>query len=277
VDAFEAALHGRIPDLLEGIFARAGLVSDIELVEEFPSRYDVAVTRQHRWARGDWQLLPWIFGRAQNFNGGQDRTAIPLIGRWKMVDNLRRTLSAPATFFALITGFTLPFACAGLWTGFVLATIAIPALLRVVTGIVPRRLRISQRRHWHAVGADFALALSQIVLLVTLLAHQAWLMTDAITRTLYRLLVSRRRLLEWVAAAQAKFRGPLELRGFYQRMASGVALAVVAAVIVAYATHRSFPILAPFLVLWMLSPVVALWASLPSRIKGDNPASDADT
>ena len=284
VNAFEAALDGRIPesallshDLLEGIFARAGLVSDIEVVEEFPSRYDVAAARQHRWARGDWQLLPWIFGSGGNSNGGQGRTPIPLIGRWKMLDNLRRTLSAPATFLSLLAGWLLPFAAAQAWTGFVVATIAIPALLPVIGGIVPRRLGISQRRHWHAVGADFTLALSQIALLFTLLAHQAWLMTDAIARTLYRLLVSRRRLLEWVAAAQAKFSGRLELRGFYQWMAGGVALAVVAAVIVAYAAHGSFLIVAPFVMLWMLSPAVALWASLPPQMKGDNPVSDTDT
>ena len=118
VDAFEAALDGRLPesailshDLLEGIFARAGLVSDIEVVEEFPSRYDAAAARQHRWARGDWQLLPWIFGRGRDSSGDRRRTAIPLIGRWKMMDNLRRTLSAPAAFLALLAGWTLPLRC----------------------------------------------------------------------------------------------------------------------------------------------------------------------
>ena len=96
VDAFEAALDGRVPestllshDLFEGRFARAGLASDIEVVEEFPSRYDVAAARQHRWARGDWQLLPWICRRGAGARAAR-------IGRWKMIDNLRRTLSAPA-------------------------------------------------------------------------------------------------------------------------------------------------------------------------------------
>ena len=121
IDIFEAALSARVPDntllshdLLEGIFARAGLVSDIEVVEEFPSRYDVAAARQHRWARGDWQLLPWILGRGHGSSCDRGataipdtRAAIPLIGRWKMIDNLRRTLSAPAAFLALIAGWTL--------------------------------------------------------------------------------------------------------------------------------------------------------------------------
>ena len=115
VDAFEAALAGRFPDstllshdLFEGVFARAGLASDVEVVEEFPARYDVAALRNHRWARGDWQLLPWIFGRgpttAPVWRGG----AMPSIGRWKMLDNLRRTLSAPAAILALLVGWMLP-------------------------------------------------------------------------------------------------------------------------------------------------------------------------
>ncbi len=283
VDAFEAALDGRMPestllshDLLEGIFARAGLVTDIEVVEEFPSRYDVAAARQHRWARGDWQLLPWIFGRGWDCNGSQSEIAIPLIGRWKMMDNLRRTLSAPAAFLALLLGWTLPLTAAAVWSGFVVATFAIPALLPAFGGIVPRRLGISQRRHWRSVGADFALALSQIALLVTLLAHQAWLMSDAITRTIFRLLVSRRRLLEWVTAAQAKISTRLDLTKSYWRMAGGVALAAVVAVIVAWVKPGSWPTAAPFVILWVLSPAVARWVSLSPPVGGPNPVSGAD-
>ncbi len=283
VDAFEAALEGRVPDstllshdLLEGIFARAGLVSDIEVVEEFPSRYDVAAARQHRWARGDWQLLPWIFGRGRDPKGEPGRTAIPLIGRWKMIDNLRRTLSAPAALLALLAGWSLPLFSAKIWSAFVLVTIAVPALLPLLAGIAPRRLGISKRTHLRAVGADLLVALLQIALVVTFLAHQAWLMTDAISRTLFRLFVRRRRLLEWVTAAQAKFRTRLDLRGSYWRMAGGVALAVVAVVIVACLGGGSWPIAAPFVILWMLSPAVARWASLPPPMVGPNPPSETD-
>ena len=139
IDAFEAALAGRVPenallshDLFEGIFARAGLVTDIEFFDEFPSHYEVAAARQHRWARGDWQLLPWIIGRARDTSGARVRTSISLISRWKMLDNLRRTLSAPAAFLTLMAGWTLPFASPVIWTTFVLATIALPALLPVL-------------------------------------------------------------------------------------------------------------------------------------------------
>jgi len=284
VDAFEAALAGRLPesailshDLLEGIFARAGLVSDIEVVEDFPARYDAAATRQHRWTRGDWQLLPWIFGRGRSSSGDERAASIPLIGRWKMMDNLRRTLSAPAALLALIAGWTLPMAAAAVWTGFVLATFAIPTLLPALIGIVPRRLGLAQRKHWRAVIADFALSASQVALLMILLAHQAWLMTDAIVRTLFRLFVRQRRLLEWVTAAQARHRTQLALRGYYRWMSGGIALSAVAALVVGCIGRTAWPVAAPFVILWMAAPAVARWASLSPPIAGANPLSDTDT
>ena len=209
VDAFEAALAGRIPDntllshdLFEGIFARAGLASDIEVVEEFPARYDVAAAREHRWARGDWQLLPWIAGYARRSFGDSRRSAIPAVGRWKMIDNLRRTLSSPAAFLALLTGWTLPTRAAVIWSTFILLTIAIrgSADLRWNPAQPPG---ISSRSHWRAVGADLKLALLLIAFRITFLAHQAWLMTDAIGRTLQRVLVTHRHMLEWVTAARS--------------------------------------------------------------------------
>ena len=161
VDAFEAALAGRVPenvllshDLFEGIFARAGLVTDIEFFDEFPPHYAIATARQHRWARGDWQLLPWILGHARDESGDRIRAPIPPISRWKMLDNLRRTLSAPAAFLTLIAGWTLPFASPLIWTTFVLAAIAIPPLLPVLIGLIPHRRGISKRSHLRAVGTD---------------------------------------------------------------------------------------------------------------------------
>ncbi|HET9396293.1 MAG TPA: protein ndvB, partial [Nitrospiraceae bacterium] len=277
VDAFEAALDQRVPenallshDLFEGIFARAGLVTDIEFFEEFPSHYEVAVVRQHRWARGDWQLLPWIIGHAPNKSGAP----IPLIGRWKMLDNLRRTLSAPATFLTLIAGWTLPFAAPLKWTTFVLACIAIPPLLQVFLGAIPRRRGISKRSHARAVGMDLMLAISHIGLAVTLLAHQAWLMADAIVRTLYRVYVTRRKLLEWVTAAQAKSGLDLSLSSFYQRMSRPVALVLVVGLLVVFHSPEVWPIAAPFVLSWVLSPMVAYWISLPARAAAAQPLSE---
>jgi cyclic beta-1,2-glucan synthetase len=275
VDAFEAALAGRVPenallshDLLEGIFARAGLVTDVELFEHAPSHYGVAAARHHRWARGDWQLLPWIFGRRSH--------AIPLIGRWKMLDNLRRTLSAPAGFLALLAGWTLPGASPVVWTAFVFALIALPTLPPVLTGAIPRGRGISRRSHVRAVGRDLLLAASQTAFVITMLAHQAWLMSDAIARTLVRMYVTRRRLLEWVTAAQAKAGLRLDLGGFYQRMGGGVVLAGAAGAIVAWGRRESWPVALPLLLLWVAAPAAARWISRPSSDPTTVPLSAGD-
>ena len=283
VDIFEAALAGRVPesallshDLFEGIFARAGLVTDIELFDDFPSHYVIAAARQHRWARGDWQLLPWILGHARDSSGVRTRTAIPMISRWKMLDNLRRTLSAPAAFLTLVAGWTLPFASPVIWTSFVVACIAVPSLIPVVTGMIPRRRGISKRSHMRAVVTDLVLALSHVGLTVTLLAHQAWLMTDAIVRTLYRVYVTRRKLLEWVTSAQAEAVFYSTLGSIYHRMGGALALAAIAAILAPFGPPGAWLVATPLTILWALSPAVALWVSLPPRVTGAEPLSKDD-
>ncbi|MEP6993230.1 MAG: glucoamylase family protein [Acidobacteriota bacterium] len=270
VDAFERALTSRVPentqlshDLFEGLFARAGLVSDIELFEGFPGHYEVAVSRQHRWVRGDWQLLPWILGRDPR--GRDARSAIPIMGRWKMIDNLRRSLSAPAMFATLLAGWCLPGVSARLWTLFVLAVLAFPTLLAFFTNLFPDRRGIAKRSFLRGVVADFALGLAQSVLRVVFLAHTAWVRVDAIGRTLWRLIVTRRLLLEWTPAAQAHRALDLRLWGLYRRMRSAVVAAAAVALLIAVAGRTSLPWSAPFLVCWFLSPLIAWWISLPPR------------
>jgi cyclic beta-1,2-glucan synthetase len=283
IDAFEAALAGRIPDgtllshdLFEGTFARAGLVSDIEVVEEFPSRYDVAAARQHRWSRGDWQLLPWILGRNDAASADRRSGALPLIGLWKMLDNLRRTLSAPAAVAALLAGWLLPTGSAVLWTVFISATIALPALLPILAGILPSRPGVTLRSHLRALRKDVWLGAAQTAFILTFLAHQAGLMLDAIGRTLFRLVVTRRNLLEWVTAAQARLSPRLTLASSYRRMASAVAIAAIDAAVVGHFRPENGWLAAPFLLLWVASPAVAVWISISPRVAGRLIVSAAD-
>ncbi|MDF3019655.1 MAG: glycosyl transferase [Steroidobacteraceae bacterium] len=270
VDAFEAALADRVPestllshDLFEGIFARAGLASDVEVVEEFPSRYDVASLRQHRWVRGDWQLLPWIFGRkdagAATHKRGHSR--MPLIGLWKMLDNLRRSLSAPSSLAALVAGFTLPAAAAWQWCLFLLLALSLPTLQPLLGAVIPRRSTVTWRSHLRALRVDILLAIEQTALLVTMLPYQAWLMTDAIIRTGWRMLVSRRNLLEWIPADLLSS-ARSDFLSFYSRMLRGVAVAALAGLVVVlvdgpYATGTLPPLAVPFLLAWLAAPAVA--------------------
>ena len=287
VDTFEAALAGRVPegtllshDLFEGIFARAGLASDVEVVEEFPSRYDVGAMRHHRWARGDWQLLPWLVGAAPR-TGDVSVAAMPAVGRWKMLDNLRRTLSAPLALLALIVGWTLPSDAALTWTVFVVAMIAVPSFIPVLAALPPRRGGVTVASHLRALGADGRMAAALTGLHVTFLAHQAWLMGDAITRTLWRLYVSRRHLLEWTTAAQASAGQRLGLLGMYGTMAGALVLAAIVVVLIASTAAGDdrggiWLLAGPFVATWLASPIVANWISLAPEQNGRRPVRAAE-
>ncbi|HTP45265.1 MAG TPA: glucoamylase family protein, partial [Candidatus Acidoferrum sp.] len=270
IDAFEAALAGKVRensllshDLFEGIFARTALASDIELFDDFPSHYEAAAARQQRWARGDWQLLPWILGLSGAAATKNVRARLPALGRWKMIDNLRRTLSVPAMFLTLLAGCLVPEVSPWVWTWFILAMISIPALIPFLTGLNTQLGGISKRSHFRNVLSDLLLGAAQSVLTVAFLANQAWMMSDAILRTLSRLFVTRRNLLEWVAAAQAKHDVDLSLSGIFIRMKGGVLLGGAALGAVVMWHRAGLPAALPFIALWVAAPAIALWISLP--------------
>ncbi len=273
VDSFERALEGKVPenallshDLFEGLFARAGLATDIDLFEEFPSNYEVEARRRHRWARGDWQLLPWILGHARAGSGRKLKVRISASGRWKMVDNLRRSLSAPATYLLAVTSWLLPGVNPVLWTGLAIGSIAVPNLIPLIDGVIPQRWGISKRSHLRAVRNDAVVAALQSLVTITVLAHQAWLMTDAVVRTFWRLFISKRNLLRWVAAAQVGYSIDLRLRSFVGHLRWGVALGAVAGVLLVLLRPTAWPVAAPFVLLWTLSPVLAWRMSLPAHV-----------
>ncbi|MDR3527805.1 MAG: glucoamylase family protein [Rhizomicrobium sp.] len=274
VDAFERVLRDRIPpntvlshDLLEGICARAALVTDIEVIEEFPDRYEVEAARQHRWARGDWQMLPWIFGSGRRGADGSYPKPLAALGSWKLFDNLRRSLSAPTTLLALLLGWLLPVKGAALWTAFVALTIILPPFLPVIIGFVPRRAGSSLRNHFRGLARDAKLGFLQTFFQTAFLAHRAWLMLDAVVRTLYRLSVHRR-LLEWVTAQQASGDSAFRRSTLIAQIAAGVGFAGVAGAIVILSGHMTWPLAVPFCLLWAASPLLAFGVGVaqpPSR------------
>jgi len=273
IDAYERALEGRIPDntllshdLLEGAFARAGLVTDVDLFEESPFNYEVDARRQHRWVRGDWQLLPWVLGNARRAGATGSSAGVSVVGWWKMVDNLRRSLSAPTSFGLAVASWVLPVADPLSWTGLALGSVAVPAIIPVFDNLIPRRRGISKRSHLRAVAHDILVSFSQITLGVGMMAHKAWLMSDAILRTLVRLYITKRNLLEWVTAAQAGHGVDMTPKGYYRRLRWGVVSAAVAGLLVGTCNPSSWPVAAPLILLWFLSPEMARRLSLTPRI-----------
>jgi len=266
VGTFEASLAGRVPenallshDLFEGAFARCGLASDITLFEEFPSHAEVAASRHHRWARGDWQLLPWIFGKR-----GKD---IPIIARWKMVDNLRRSFSAPGMLMLLLASWVVPAAPRWAWALFVLADLAFPTFLSFITGLLPRQRGFSKRNHLRAVLSDLLLGAGHTAVSLTLLAQQTWLMLDAICRTLARIFITRRHFLQWVTAAHAKKNSLHSYRFFFQRMLGAEIIAFVSLLLIVLLAPGALPLASPFIFLWLTSPFVARQISMPPATK----------
>jgi cyclic beta-1,2-glucan synthetase len=256
VDAVEHALKGRIAenevlshDLLEGAFSRSALVTDIELVEDYPTRYDVDASRQHRWARGDWQLLPYIFGR---------RPGVPALSRWKMIDNLRRTLTPVAWIMASIAGWTaLPFGVAAQFQALLILLSFMAPTFDIIDAILPKDMEATVRGHLRALLHDVRVGSAQVALRIVLLAHHAWLMSDAIIRTLYRLFVSRRHLLEWRTASQAHRTGKHTLLGYYGLMYGAVIIALVGLAIPLAAGSTGAGVAAIFALFWIGSPAFA--------------------
>ena len=276
VDAFADSLRDRIPenallshDLFEGVFARAALVTDAEVLEEFPSHYEAFAVRQDRWARGDWQLLPWILGRRGK--------GLPFLGRWKMLDNLRRALVAPCAFLSLVLAWLLSDHPPVAWTVLVLAAMALPYLVSALEAMVPPHASLSFRHYLRYAGGNLVQALSHYLLTLVLLAHQAWLMTDAAVRTLVRLAVTRKNLLEWITAAQAASNKRHGLLGFYRAMYGAVLLpaALIAGMFLLHRAGNLAPA-SPLLLLWLCSPALAMFASTPRADRPEESLSDPE-
>ncbi len=270
VDSFMTTLEGRVPenallshDLFEGLHARAALVSDIELVDDYPPTVLAHVRRQRRWVRGDWQILLWLFPYVPTAEG-MARNQLTFISRWKILDNLRRSLIAPALLAFLVAGWTFLPGRPVVWTAMALGVVGAATLLAMA------RL-IAVPWHGHSFGVflrvisdDMQTAAAQALLSLMLLPFHAWEMVHAIILTLARLAVTQRRLLEWetassVALASAGLRGRAAIRLFVVQMASSPITALLAMVAVAASPRRGWIAAAPFVIGWMAAPLVA-WA-----------------
>ena len=276
VDTFEAALSGRVPDntqlshdLFESVFARCALVNDIEFFEDFPSHTEVAASREHRWTRGDWQLLPWILGPRGK--------GMPIIGRWKMLDNLRRSLSTPGALFALVATWAIPNAPQSILMGFVLTALAFPAILTIMSEFTLPRRGTSLSTHLRSAGENVLWAIANSLVALILLGQHAWLMMDAISRTLVRLLITRRQLLNWVTALQAKTLADHGMTKLILSLGRSFTLVIGAGAVVLFFNSSGIKVAAPFLLVWLLAPIAARALSLPPGLDRAESLQPQDT
>ncbi|MGJ7532479.1 MULTISPECIES: GH36-type glycosyl hydrolase domain-containing protein [unclassified Variovorax] len=258
VRALHATLDRRLPDgavlshdLLEGTVARCAMVSDVVLVEDHPHHAGVAASRVHRWVRGDWQLLPLMW-RARRFG-------IDALGLWKMSDNLRRSLVVPASFALLVLVVFTQAMPLGWALAAVASALTLGPLLGALAGLVPTR-RAIELRHFFDVGAvELLRAMAGAAWQFVQLAAQTRLLLDAWFRATWRLVVSRRHLLEWTTAAQAQAQSSGRLTPFLRNAAASSVVCVALAVA---ALWSAYPVIGALLfVLWALAPVAAWWGS----------------
>ncbi len=268
VDAFQRALNDRVPenallshDLFESLYARAALTTNIELLDDYPASYEAHAKRSHRWTRGDWQIVRWLFPRVPNGAGQTVRNTLPLIARWKIFDNLRRSLVSPSLFLWFVAACTIFPGSALFWSLFVLIAIAFPVYLHVTTGLFIHPRGIPWSSHFSRLWAEFCTNTAQIALSFVFIPYQAYLMADAIVRTLYRQLISRRKLLEWVSAAEAERSNRYDLGSFVMLMLPAEILALVALVLTALLKPAALLLMIALATIWIASPAIALWAS----------------
>ena len=277
VDAFERALDGRFPenrilshDLLEGCYARSGLLSDVQLYEGYPATYRADVARRHRWIRGDWQLAGWLLPLVPG--PGKRRVANPLsaLSLWKLSDNLRRSLVPVALTLLLLLGWVV-LAHAWLWTVVVIGVLALPSASALLLDLARKPDEVLLRQHFAATLRTAGRHAGQLLLALAFLPYEATVNLDAIARTGWRLFVSHRRLLEWnPSVADEAVRpqgdgatGRCALAASARAMWIAPFIAATTAILLALLAPTAGVVAAPVLLLWFLSPGIAWWISRP--------------
>ncbi len=272
VEIFRQALDDRFPDnrilshdLLEGCYARAGLLSDVELYEQYPSRYSEDVSRRHRWIRGDWQIARWLMPRVPGADGRLCKNPISMLSQWKILDNLRRSLTAAALTLLLILGWTI-LPAALFWTTVVLGIILIPSLVDSLVSTLKKPDDVSPGQHLAASAGLAFQHFGRSAFTLVCLPYEAFFSLDAILRTIWRMLVSHRNLLEWNPSSNAQ-NSPAGFAGSLRAMWFGPFLAICMAAMLAVSAPQTLPVAGPLLALWLLSPAIVWWISriIPRR------------
>ena len=273
IDALRETLEHRFPenpllshDLIEGAYARAGLVSDIELIDDYPSHFSAYSRRKHRWVRGDWQILRWLFSYVPDYYGRMAPNPISLISSWKIFDNLRRSLIEPNIVLLLIAGwFYLP-GGALYWTAATLSMIFMPVYANLLFSLVrmPLRSATAFRAWWKDTASAFVQGNLTALLMVVFLLHQALLSLDAIVRSVLRVFVTKKRLLEWETAAESEMGARRKATvDVYLEWTPWIAAAT--GLVLWLVRPQAIPIAAPVLALWFLSRGISAFLNCPPR------------
>ena len=270
VDAFQQAVQGRFPentvlshDLLEACHARSALVSDVEFYEEYPYRYNVDMARRHRWIRGDWQITQWLLPHVPGPDARPLANPLSGLSQWKIFDNLRRSLVPIALLLLLLGSWLLMPGRSGWGILLVFAFIMLPGLLATLVDVLRKPTDMPWLMHSRGVFATCGRQLAQILLTLAFLPYDAFISLDAIGRTLLRLLVTHKRLLEWQTSGDSTQTAQANLASFYATMWAAPGVALAAGAILAVKEPVQVSMVLPLLGLWLAAPWIAWWISQP--------------
>lgn len=272
VDIFRRVLEDRIPDntvlshdLLEGCFLRAGLVSDIELIDGYPARYNSFSARQHRWVRGDWQLIPWLKGWVMDKNGNKVKNSLSFISKWKMIDNMRRSLISPFLMLTFFLGLAVLPGSYAAWTAFVVFVAGLPLTMSILNSLLSGSTAFFRGRAGSNSSAVTGIkaALYQTLFIVMFLPYQAYLMLNAILVTLCRVCITHRNMLEWVTAADVESSIKNNTASYYRRMWFSPCAAFLSLLFAGISGQVSLYVAIPAAVIWLISPYTAFQISKP--------------
>jgi cellobiose phosphorylase len=269
LEAFSRSVGGRFPenlilshDLLEGCYARTGLVSDIQIFEEYPVSYLADMRRRHRWIRGDWQILPWLFPSVPEHSSKKQKNPLSFLSRWKIFDNLRRSLLAPATLLLLVIAWTCltdPL----FWTAFILSLFMIPPVIVTVWKLGKKSAEQTWMLHFYDMPEVIQGQVAGPLFALAFLPYEAYSSLDAILRSCWRMLVSHRHLLEWTTHREAGRTGNYSFFETYRIMWPGPVIGVAVFAGLILNRPSAYPVIVPFALAWILSPAIAWLISQP--------------
>ncbi|MHB1687984.1 MAG: GH36-type glycosyl hydrolase domain-containing protein [Ignavibacteriaceae bacterium] len=269
VDVFERALNGRFPenqilshDLIEGCHVRAGLLSDVQLYEEYPSRYNMDVNRRHRWIRGDWQLVRWLLPVVPNLKGGFQKNPLSGLSRWKIFDNLRRSVIPLALTLLFLFGWMV-LSQAWFWTLSAIGIILIPSMFISILDVIQKPADMLMRQHLAAAVRSAGMHFAQATFTLITLPYEAFFSQDAIIRTLWRMMISHKRLLEWNPSNFMSRNSRINLPLSFRTMWIAPTIAILTIIYFEFSKQAVPAVVLPILFLWAASPAITWWISLP--------------
>ncbi len=272
VDAFRAVLAGRLPqnrilshDLLECTYARSALLGCVELFEDAPSTYFGEISRRHRWMRGDWQIVQWLWRRVPSRAGTSEKNPLSLLSQWKIFDNVRRALFAPTLLGLLIGGWLWGPRPSCVWTLFALAVLGLTGLLRSLTLVASKPRERGLRLHLRTCSLAMLRQLVVPVFELALLPYETFIALDAMRLSVFRMPFSQRGLMLWhldqYRRRNLRRRLSEHLREMWFAPVLGMGVAKLALTIHPGVWTATLPVA----LLWLLSPLAAWWISRPLK------------